>query len=111
MKQIIFIFLASFGILQAQDELKLLDNLIEVTQENLAREKALRAEVQEYLKELDLYLKNPQNKDLALKIGKIANKALETIKDLQLAESFEPQFISEMTLFAQLAQKRGIPKP
>ena len=96
---------------QLIEELQMLDDLIEATQDNLAREKQLRQLVLVYQEELALYIKNSTNKDLVLHLAKTAYQLLNEIKDLHLIESFQPSFISELTLFSQIAQKRGIPKP
>lgn len=93
------------------NELAMLDSLIEVTESNVKKQKALREEVILYQKELEVYLKNSSNKDIVLKMARRASRLLEQIKCLHLIEAFEPDFISELTLFAQIAQKRSIPKP
>ena len=93
------------------NELSMLDSLIEVTEGNVKKQKALREEVLLYQKDLALYLKNSSNKDIVMKVARRAHKLLEQIKSLHLIEAFEPDFISELTLFSQLAQKRSIPKP
>lgn len=93
------------------NELGMLDSLIEVTERNLQRQKELRKEVLLYQEDLALYLKHSSDKDVVLKVAKRARRLLEGIKNLHLIEAFEPDFISELTLFAQIAQKRSVPKP
>lgn len=93
------------------DELSLLNNLIEVTEQNLINQKKLRELTLAYQVELGAYLKNSNDKDLVLQVAKTANKLLTEIKKNHLIESFQVNFISELTLFSQLSQKRGIPKP
>lgn len=92
-------------------ELALLDNLIEVTTQNLKNQKELRSLVLVYQAELAKYLKNSTDKDLVMQVAKTANKVLTEIKKNHLLESFQVDFISELTIFSQLSQKKGIPRP
>lgn len=94
-----------------QSELQMLDDLIQITDQNLKNQKELREKVLQYQKQLNIYLKNSSDKDQVLKVARIAHSVLAEIKRLYLIESFQPSFISELTLFSQIAQKRGIPKP
>lgn len=96
---------------QVVDELGMLEDLIAATEFNLAKEKELRKLVLVYQEELSLYIKNSSDKDLVLRVAKTAHKLLSEIKTLHLVESFQPNFISELTLFSQIALKRGILKP
>lgn len=92
-------------------ELTMLDDLIRLTDDNLKSQKALREFVVQYQKDLALYLKKSSDKDTVLKVARTAHKLLEEIKKNHLIEAFETDFISELTLFSQIAQKKGIPKP
>lgn len=94
-----------------ESQLDLLDNLIKVTASNLDIQKELRKRVEGYLKIQTQYLKNPQDKDLTLKMVKEAHFLIEMIKEGHLTQAFAPEFISELTFFSQIANKRGIPQP
>ncbi len=103
----IMIKLSLFG----ENDLAQLDHLIGVTKQNLNGQIVLREQLKTYLDLQTQYLKNPDDKELLLKAAKAASKALETIQDAHLAQTFSQSFMNELTLFAQISQKRGIPKP
>jgi hypothetical protein len=42
---------------------------------------------------------------------KSAYATLNTIKENHLEQTFDPDFISELTIISQVAKKRGVPKP
>src|SRR5262249_55764715 len=96
---------------QAANELQALDRLIDATQKNLEKQRALRVAIADYLKLQDLYLKNDQDKELMFRMVKNAHRILESIKENHLVHLFNADFISELTLFSQIAVKKGIPKP
>ncbi len=93
------------------NEIAMLDNLIDVTQQNLENQKNLRHLVKEYQKIQDLYLQNPDDKEALYRMVKIAYKTLGNIKENHLTHLFDSDFISELSLLSQVASKRGIPKP
>ena len=92
-------------------ELTMLDDLIQLTEDNLKNQRTLRELVLHYQKDLALYLKKSSDKDTVLRVARTAHKLLEEIKRNHLIEAFETDFISELTLFSQIAQKKGIPRP
>lgn len=93
------------------EEIHFLDRLEKATEQSLQNQKKLKETLLAYRQQLDTYLKNPSDKDLAMKVSRKANRLLEEIKSNFLLDSFETGFISELTLFAQLSEKKGIPKP
>lgn len=95
----------------AANELKMLDALIEVTQQNLEAQKQIKQLVAEYQKAQKKYLKNTEDKEQLIRTIKIAYKAHEAIRNNYLTQAFTPEFMSELSMFAQIASKRGIPKP
>lgn len=110
-RYIALIAVALSGMLSANEDLARLDALIKVTQENLAHEIALREYLKTYLDLQEQYLKNPDDKEQLLRVARAAVKVMDSIKDNNLASTFSNSFMSELTLFAQVGQKRGIPKP
>ena len=92
-------------------EFLLMERLQEATEISLANQKHLKETLLENRSLLDLYLNHPADKDLAMKVSRVAAKLLEEVKENYLLESFETDFISELTLFAQLSEKKGIPRP
>lgn len=93
------------------NELAMLDSLISATKHNLETQKKLRSQIIEYQKAQAAYIMNPDDRDQLVKVIKQAYTVLETIKNNHLSQSFSQEFISELTLFAQVATKKGIPKP
>jgi hypothetical protein len=93
------------------EQLSTLDHLIEMTKLSLKNQQALRQQIQDYQKIQELYLQNTHDNDLLFRMVKLAARILESIKENHLAQNFDTEFISELTLFSQIANKRGIPKP
>lgn len=93
------------------NELARLDDLIQATQQSLDTLKRLKGEIIDYQKTQLQFLANSKDNELLMKVVKSAYKALRTIKDNKLEKMFDPDFIDELTVLAQPAAKRGIPKP
>lgn len=93
------------------NEIARLDTLIQATQQSLEGQKTLREKIVEYKKIQDLYLQQPQNNDLLFRLVKSAKRTLDTIKENSLTQTFDPEFINELTVLSQAANKRGVPKP
>lgn len=85
-----------------------LDLLIASTKKLVEKQEALKATLVEYMSLQGEALKDPNNRPLIQKAAKVAEKALETIKEERLTYLFEPAFISELTLFAKLAKRPTI---
>lgn len=97
--------------INVNSELSMLDNLIEVTQQNIDNQKKLRDLIRLYQTLQAQYLQNEDDKELLYKIVRVAYLASESVKENQLSQIFDPDFLKELNLFAQIAVKRGIPKP
>lgn len=93
------------------NEISTLDLLIKSTEQSVENQKYLRQLIVKYQDSLKLYLKDPDNSDRMLSTAKEAYRALECIKENYLESTFDPKFIEELTVFAKVANKRGIPKP
>lgn len=91
-------------------ELQLLNNLITITQQNLENQRALKELFLDYQQQQVNYLHDAQNKELTLKMVKSALRLLESIKTNHLLQTFDTEFISQLTFFSQFATKRGVPK-
>lgn len=92
-------------------ELGRLDTLIQATQQSLDGQKKLKEKIIEYKKIQEQYLQKPTDNDLLLRLVKSAHRTLELIKETHLGQTFDPEFINELTVFSQPINKRGIPKP
>lgn len=93
------------------DQLAKLDLLIRATEQSLEGEKKLREMIKEYKKIEALFLQHPEDNDVLFTMVKQAFKVLEMIKETHLLHAFDAEFIDELTVLAQAASKRGIPKP
>lgn len=93
------------------NEFVILDSLIAATQQSLESQKTLREWVKQFKEIQNQCLLNPEDSDLLLRAVKVARRTLECMKENHLTQAFDPEFISELSLFAQVASKRGIPKP
>lgn len=94
-----------------ENEIKTLDNLIEISQKNLENQRALKSMIVDYKKIQEQFLRNDQDKELMFRMVRQAHRVLETIKENHLTHLFRKEFLSELTLFSQIAVKKGIPKP
>lgn len=93
------------------NEIARLDTLIQATAQSLEGQKKLRALIVNYQKVQTQYLNAPQDNDLLLKVVKSAHRTLMAIKENHLTQTFDTDFIDELTVLSQPAMKRGIPKP
>lgn len=93
------------------NEISRLDTLIQATELSLEGQKKLRGQILEYQKLQDQYLGNSKDNDLLMKLVKSAYRTLQTIKDNHLEQTFDADFIDELTILSQPASKRGIPRP
>lgn len=96
--------------LVAAKELERLDRLIVITEQNLENQKALRQLFVDYQQKQMNYLQNTQDKEITLQMVKSAHRLLESIKANHLIQTFDTEFISQLTFFSQFATKRGVPK-
>lgn len=91
-------------------EIAYLDNLIVVTESTLETTKKLRAEVQDYLKMQERFVQNTTDKELCIKMVKAAQKILNEIEESHLTQAFDPEFLNELSVFAKIGSKRGVPQ-
>lgn len=92
------------------NEITRLDSLIEATQQSLEAQKKLKVALLEYNQLQEMHFKDPKNNLVLLRMSKSALKALELIKEYNLSQTFDADFINELTVLSSLANKRGIPK-
>lgn len=94
-----------------EGELTVIDHLIQASDANLVKQKQIKEEILAYQKALQTYINNSGDKETVLKVAFKAEKLLNDINQAHLTETFSADFISELTVFSQIAQKKGIPKP
>lgn len=93
------------------NEISRLDDLIEATQQSLQQQKELRELLQKYLSLREQYLKNTENAEVLFQAARTAFRAMNIIQENHLAQTFDSEFLSELSLFAKVGGKQGIPKP
>lgn len=93
-----------------QNELSTLDALINATQQSLDNQKKIRELFVQYQKLRTLAQQNPDDNEQLIKMVKSAQRLLNSIEENNLSQNFDPDFMTELALFAQIASKRGIPK-
>lgn len=93
------------------NELSRLENLIQATQQSLEGQKQLREKIVEYQKIQDSYSLHPKDNEILFRMIKSAYGTLHIIQENHLEHAFDPEFISELKVLAQVASKRGVPKP
>lgn len=93
------------------NELSRLDYLIQATQQSLEGQKQLREKIVEYQKIQESYLLHPKDNEILFRMIKSAYNTLKSIQENHLEHTFDPEFISELKVLAQVASKRGVPKP
>jgi uncharacterized membrane-anchored protein len=91
-------------------ELTKMDNLIEVTKQNLESQKHLKELVKEYLQVQKIYMQNTSDKQNGYRMVKKAQQVLDKIKENHLTQAFDQDFLSELTFFANIANKWNNPK-
>jgi hypothetical protein len=92
-------------------ELQTLDHIISMTKENLTAQKVVKQKVQYYYRLQQAYLANPDDRELLFRMVKTSFKLLEIINNNHLQHAFSDDFLHELDVFAQVAVKRGIPRP
>lgn len=93
------------------NELARLDSLIQATQQSLESQKKLRERIVEYQRIQDAHFQHPGDNEVLFRMVKCAYQTLKIIEENHLEQTFDPDFISELTILSQVATKRGIPKP
>lgn len=96
---------------EIHEELDSLNHLVEATQASLDAQKKLRILLVDYGKVHENYLKNPDNKEAMFALVKSAHKLFQCIKDNHLTQTFSQDFLNDLAVFSQVAQKRGVPGP
>lgn len=92
-----------------QDELARLDLLIQVSQENIEREKNLRALVVQYRECEANCIKNPNDSQRLVQLIACAKKLHGCIEESYLQDYFRPQFLEELKKLVKVADKKEVP--
>lgn len=93
------------------NELSRLDHLIQATQQSLEGQQQLREKIVEYQNIQKSYLLHPKDNEILFRMIKSAFSTLQSIQDNHLEHTFDADFMNELKVLAQVASKRGVPKP
>jgi hypothetical protein len=93
-----------------RDEVAYLDNLIAVTEQTLIAAKGIRKQVAEYLAMQEKFIENTEDRELCYKLVKQAQVILTAIENHHLSQAFDPEFLHELSLFAKIGKKKGVPQ-
>lgn len=93
-----------------QDEVEKIDQLIEASNDHIARLKKVRALLIEYKKAEATALKDPNDTDNLLKLVNLAKEILDIINDSSMHDMFSAQFLEELQKFSQISAKKNIPQ-
>ncbi len=106
-----FFVLFSFHLFSETPELEVIDSLILSTKTSLALQEKIRIQLIEYQKINKAFIQNPNDTDSLFRTIKSADLLFHNIQDAHLSQNFSPEFLNELTLFSQIASKKGTFKP
>lgn len=92
-------------------EVQTLNEIIAMTKESLKAQEIIRNKTKAYHQLQIAYLNDPEDRELLFRMVKSSYKLLELINNNHLRHVFTPEFLHELEVFAQVAVKRGIPRP
>lgn len=95
---------------QSVNELSQLNDLIAATKRSMEQLTLLQEIIKQYQETQTVYLKDSDNVELLYRMIKLAHHAQDLIQEMHLSYAFDTEFLNELNLFAQMANKRGIPK-
>lgn len=88
-------------------ETAMLEQLILTTQKQLEQQRKLKRNVEQYIDLQKKYEQNTKDAKLAARLVKKAHLVFKQIKNLELTQSFDPKFISELSFFSSIAEKQA----
>lgn len=87
-----------------------LDLIIEATGASYNSLVALRQDIIDYQQLQEQYIDHPNDVALLFRLVKKAEKVMDAIQNNHLNQSFDSEFLKEVSLFARLAKKTSSPK-
>lgn len=107
-----FLFvIISLPVFSETAELEVMDSLILSTKTSVAIQEKIRAQLIAYQKINKDFLKNPNDAELLFQTIKSADLLFRNIQEAHLSQNFSAEFLNELTLFSQIASKKGNLKP
>ena len=94
-----------------QDELKIVDQLIIATTEQLDTQKQLKELMLQFKKQRENFVQGDQSKAHAGRMVRTARQVYEMIAANHLEHLFAKDYLDELTFFASIAGKSGVNRP
>ncbi len=92
------------------NEIQMMQELSELTRQNLEKQLKLKILMQEYYEKQQLFLQDSRDNTLLYQLAQAAQATLKMITDNHYTSLFEPEFLSELTVMAKPASKKIIPR-
>ena len=96
---------------EPHDPLAELDILISATEKSLQEQKTLRRQIDEYQQLRDQYMQNKRDRQLGMRLVKVARTVLQGVENYHLTRSFDQETLEELRSFSKIGSKKGIPRP
>ncbi len=90
-------------------QLSSIDRLIEMTDRTIANLTALRLLIDDYKQKQEIFIEQPNDKEKLYKMAKSAAQILTQAKNDNLTDALDQEFLSEVTMLAQLYRKITLP--
>lgn len=95
---------------EPSEDMALLEDFIAATEQTLQASLKLKEKVTHYLQVQEKYLVDPSNRDVAYRMVKEARGIMDEIERHHLSQVFTNEFMGELSFFAQLGKKKGVPQ-
>lgn len=92
-------------LLMGKSELPQTEILIQATEKSLQQQKYLQQLLLEYIAIQDSFQKNPADNKILSRMVNKGSQLFELIKETNLQHNFSPDFLNELTVLDQFAQK------
>jgi hypothetical protein len=92
-------------------DLRSLDDLITITEQGLTAQRQLREMVASYSASREIVQRNPNDNEALYRQSVMAKRLLDQIENNHLEHVFSREFLSELHLFAKVANKHILPRP
>lgn len=92
-------------------ELRQIDELIAVTENSLTAQQQLKEMLGAYQHTREIVLDNPRDNEALYRQSLMAKRILDQIENNHFDHLFSREFLSELHLFARVANKHIIPRP
>jgi len=87
-------------------EISPIEEMIFSTEETLNVARTLKDKIQVYLDLQETFIINPSDKETCFQMVKAAHHIMADIQNYQLSQLFDPEFLSELSLFSEMGRKR-----